>query len=78
MTKVIQDDGDFVWVEKYLYDDSDELSSIWNRDAPQQEIFAYALYKVKFVLAVKKSTGESNIYSVECGDQKLIAKEYSD
>lgn len=78
MTRVIKDDGDFVWVEEYLHGEDDELSDLWDYDAPQQRTFRNALYEVKFVLVVKKSTGESTIYSVECGGQTLIAKEYSD
>lgn len=51
-------------VTKYLYGDSDELSELWDYEAPQQDVFHYALYEVTIELEVDLDTGRSRIATV--------------
>ena len=52
-------------VVRYLHDDSDELSELWPPEAPQQEVYAYALYEVMIELDVNMKTGQSTIVAVD-------------
>lgn len=57
-------------VRRYLHDESDLLSPLWASDAPQQEIYAYALYEVAVDLEVDMESGRSRIVAV---DNKSLA-----
>jgi len=52
-------------VTRYLHGDSDELSDLWDYDAPQQDKYHYALYEVMVDLEVDMDTGESKIVAVD-------------
>ena len=56
-------------VTRYLYSEEDELSPLWDYDAPQQDVYHYSLYEVKIDLEVDLDTGQSRIIAVD--DRKL-------
>lgn len=52
-------------VTQYLHGDSDELSDLWDYEAPQQEAFHHALHEVAIDLEVDMDTGKSRIVAVD-------------
>lgn len=51
-------------VRRYLHDNSDELSDLWDYEASQQDVYHYALYEVSVDLEVEMETGRSRIMAV--------------
>ena len=56
-------------VTRYLHGEEDQLSDLWDYDAPQQDVYHYSLYEVAIDLEVDLDTGKSRIISVN--GQKL-------
>lgn len=52
-------------IKRYLHGSNDELSDLWDYEAPQQDIFGYALYEVAIDLEVDMDTGKSRIVAVD-------------
>lgn len=54
-----------VRVIRYLHGEDDELSDLWEPDAPQQKNYHYALYEVAVELEVDLDTGKSRVVAVD-------------
>lgn len=52
-------------ITRYLHGQEDELSELWDYDAPQQDVYHYSLYEVRIELEVDMPTGESRILTVD-------------
>lgn len=52
-------------VTRYVHDEDDELSDLWPLDAPQQDVYHYALTEVRIDLEVDMETGLSRIIRVD-------------
>jgi hypothetical protein len=53
-----------VKVTRYVHDEEDELSSLWPYDAPQQDVYHYALYETQIDLEVDLDSGKNRIVAV--------------
>lgn len=51
-------------IRRFLHDENEELSDLWEPDAPQQEVYHYSLYEVAIDLEVNMDTGGSRIVAV--------------
>jgi hypothetical protein len=51
-------------VIRYVHDEEDSLSDLWDADAEQQETYHYSLYEVRVDLDVDLDTGKSRIAAV--------------
>lgn len=52
-------------VTRYLHEDEDQLSDLWDYEAPQQDVYHYSLYEVRIDLEVDMDTGKSRIVKVD-------------
>lgn len=52
-------------VKRYLHSEEDQFSDLWSPQAPQQEVYHYALYEVCIELEVDLETGKSRIVGVD-------------
>lgn len=52
-------------VKRYLRASNDDLSDLWDYEAPQQEAYHYSLYEVEIDLEVDMDTGKSRIVAVD-------------
>lgn len=62
-------------VKRYLHGQSDELSDLWDYEAPQQDVYHYSLYEVAIELEVDLDTGKSRIVSVN-GNPLMGSEEF--
>jgi hypothetical protein len=60
-------------VTRYLHGNNDELSDLWDVEAPQQEVYDNALYEVEIALEVDLDTGQSRIIRVDGMPLKSLA-----